>query len=88
MKGDAAPYLARAEAELLSLASWTTWNPAHFLDVSEATTAVALGYDWLYMQLNATTRATLLAAIAQRGLAPFAESFANHSRWPQGSTSK
>lgn len=82
----AAPYLARAEAELLSLASYTSWNPPHFLDVAEASTAVALGYDWLYPALNATTRAALSNALAEKGAAAYVASFADHG-WPQGSTS-
>ena len=81
-----ARYAARGEAELLSLAAWTTWNPPHFLDVAEASAAVALGYDWLYGAMNASARATVAASLAEKGAAAYVASFASHS-WPQGSTS-
>ena len=31
-----------------SIASWTHWVPAYFLDCAEATANVAIAYDWLY----------------------------------------
>ena len=41
-------YAERAWQELLTVASFSDWNPSHFLDCAEMTHAVALGYDWLY----------------------------------------
>ena len=41
-------YLERARAELTAVAQFSDWNPSHFLDVAEMTTAVGFGYDWLY----------------------------------------
>ncbi len=38
----------RAEQEMLGVAAFPDWNPPHFLDVGEMTTAMAIGYDWLY----------------------------------------
>ncbi len=63
-------FLDRAQTELLNLAAFKDWNPSHFLDVAEMTTAVALGYDWLFDALPATTRATLKQAIIEKGIRP------------------
>ena len=40
-------FAARAEREMVAAAEFENWNPSHFLDVTEMTTALALGYDWL-----------------------------------------
>lgn len=61
-------YLERARTELLAVAAFSDWNPSHFLDVAEMTAAVAIGYDWLYPQLDDATRATLRGAILAKGL--------------------
>ena len=45
-------YLKRAEQEMLAIADFSDWNPSHFLDVAEMTTAMAIGYDWLYNDLS------------------------------------
>ena len=61
-------YLARARTELLAAAAFADWNPKHFLDVAEMTTAVAIGYDWFYPALDETTRRALREAIVIKGL--------------------
>ncbi len=61
-------YAARAKKELLNVASFKSWNPTHFLDVSEMVTAVSIGYDWLYSYLDGETKARLREAIIQKGL--------------------
>lgn len=63
-------FLERAKAEMLNVAAFADWNPSHFLDTAEMTTAVALGYDWLYDQLDEPTRQTLRRAIIDKGLKP------------------
>ena len=35
--------------------AFSDWNPSHFLDVAEMAHAFALGYDWLYDALSATS---------------------------------
>lgn len=69
MSGDK-KYLQRAEQEMLKAASFTDWNPTHFLDVGEMTMALAIGYDWLYPKLSASTRQTIEEAIIEKGLKP------------------
>ena len=61
-------YADRAEAEMLAAASFTDWNPSHFLDVAEMTAALAIGYDWLYDVLSEQSRDKIANAIIDKGL--------------------
>lgn len=63
-----AKYARRCEKEMLAVSQFTDWNPTHFLDVAEMTFALAIGYDWLYDQLDPTSRATIRDAIIQKGV--------------------
>jgi len=67
MTGDTR-YAERAETEMLAMASFTDWNPSHFLDVGEMTLAMAIGYDWCYQYLSATSRTTIASAIKLKGI--------------------
>ncbi len=67
---DSEPFARRAEAEMLAAARFTDWNPSHFLDVAEATMALALGYDWLYDRLTPEARTEIGRAIVEQGLRP------------------
>lgn len=64
------PYLKRAEKELLAVSRFSDWNPTHFLDVAEMTMAVAIGYDWLYHKLPASSREIIKTAILKKGIEP------------------
>lgn len=61
-------FLRRAEKEMLAMAAFSDWNPSHFLDVAEMTTALSLGYDWLYAGLSPEARVTIRDAILNKGL--------------------
>ena len=61
-------YARRAKQEMLAAASFTDWNPSHFLDVAEMTTALAIGYDWLYNSLSPASRKIIEDAIIEKGL--------------------
>lgn len=63
-------YSARAEKELLAVSRFSDWNPSHFLDVAEMTTAVSIGYDWLWSALSVPTRKAVKRAILEKGLLP------------------
>lgn len=69
-------YARRAEKEMLSAANYTDWNPKHFLDVGEMTTAMAIGYDWLYDWLSPESRKIIEDAIIEKGLRA-----ANYKMW-------
>ncbi len=66
-------YLRRAEAEMLNVAAREDWNPKTFLDVSELTSGMAIGYDWLYQWLPITSREKISKAIIEKGLKPSLE---------------
>jgi hypothetical protein len=76
-------YAARAETEMLAMAAFTDWNPSHFLDVGEMTLAMAIGYDWLYSYLSATSRTTIATAIKTKGIERSTGAYANQS-WLTG----
>ena len=61
-------YADRAAQEMRAIAAFSDWNPSHFLDVAEMTFAMAIGYDWLYEQLDASTRETVRQAILDKGV--------------------
>jgi len=61
-------YVNRAAEEMRAIAAFSDWNPSHFLDVAEMTFAMAIGYDWLYEQLDPATRETVRRAILDKGV--------------------
>lgn len=63
-------YFLRAEKELLAVSAFSDWNPSHFLDVAEMTMAVAIGYDWLFDRLSATSKNTIEQALLEKGIRP------------------
>ena len=67
---DDARFFKRAERELLTVAAFSDWNPSHYLDVAEMTTAVAIGYDWFYHLMEEDTKNALRQAIIDKGLSP------------------
>jgi hypothetical protein len=79
-------YLERAEKEMLAAAAFSDWNPSHFLDVAEMTTALAIGYDWLYPDLSEKSRDTIRRAIMQKGIQPALKNkgwVRGHNNWNQ-----
>lgn len=65
-----ASYAQRAEKELLQICQFSDWNPSHFLDVAEMTTAVAIGYDWLFDALSPESKKIIRLAILSKGIEP------------------
>lgn len=61
-------YVDRCRQEMLAAARFTDWHPEHFLDTAEMTCALAIGYDWLYDQLDEPTRKEIREAIIHKGL--------------------
>ena len=61
-------YKKRAVDELMNVCTFPDWNPHHFLDVSEMSTAVAMAYDWLYHELSEEERVTIETAIKKFAL--------------------
>lgn len=61
-------YLQKCEQELVNICRFPNWNPVHYLDVAEMTTAVAIGYDWLYHDLSMETRKIIVQSIKEKAL--------------------
>ena len=61
-------HLDRAIAEMRAVCAFEDWNPSHFLDVGEMSLAVAVGYDWLYADIDETTRKEIAAGLRRNGL--------------------
>jgi hypothetical protein len=74
-------FASRAILEMETAALFENWNPTHFLDVAEMTTALAIGYDWLHPLLNADQEALIRGAILERGIAP---SYLTRHGWVRG----
>ncbi|MDR2496514.1 MAG: heparinase II/III-family protein [Tannerellaceae bacterium] len=80
---DSEAYVRKAEREMLAIASFTDWNPSHFLDVAEMTMALSIGYDWLYAKLSEPTRQRVALAIFTKGIDP---SMNNKNAWYKTAT--
>jgi len=63
-------YADRAIQEMLAASKFSDWNPPHFLDTAEMSLALAIGYDWLYDQLDGTERKQIEQALLEKGLKP------------------
>lgn len=68
-------YAERAYRELEAAAEYPNWNPKHFLDVGEMTSAFGLGYDWLYNYMTPARREKLRRATVKMGLIPALDDF-------------
>jgi len=66
LTGDAR-HARRCEKEMLAAARFDDFNPSHFLDTGEMTFALAIGYDWLYDQLDEDVRKEIRTAIVEKG---------------------
>lgn len=74
-------YADRAVQEMLAVCAFADWNPKHFLDVAEMTTAVGIGYDWLFDVLTPEQRFTVRQAIVEKGLKPALPIYRGHKWW-------
>ena len=61
-------YLQAAVRDLTSVCSFKDWHPDHYLDVAEMATAVALAYDWLYNELDASVKSEAVRALKDYAL--------------------
>jgi len=69
-------YAEAAKENMLNVVSFMDWNPGHFLDIAEMTTAVSIGYDWLYSWLDSKSRDSIRYGIIRNGLIPGLASYA------------
>ncbi len=73
-------YAQRCYAELEAACNFKDWNPSHFLDTAEMSTAFALGYDWLYHWMNDEQRAFLRNNMIEKGLMQAMEDYEDKPR--------
>ena len=81
-------YAVRGLAELLCYTTmWSDWQPnANALVTGELSHAAAIGLDWLYDFMNASSRASIIAGLMERGVTPFASKFVTGDWWVCAST--
>ncbi len=70
-----------AIAEMETAAGFKDWNPSHFLDTAEMTTALAVGYDWLFDVMDGRQRDTIRQAIIEKGLKPGLKIYRSGGWW-------
>ncbi|MBE6852564.1 MAG: hypothetical protein E7505_03715 [Ruminococcus sp.] len=73
-------YAQRCYEELESACSFKDWNPSHFLDTAEMSTAFALGYDWLYHWMNDDQRLFIRENLIEKGLTQVMEDYEDKPR--------
>lgn len=61
-------YLDAANKTLLWVCGYKNWDPKHYLDTAEMTTAVAIAYDWLFDALPETTRKIIKGSIYKNAI--------------------
>jgi hypothetical protein len=74
-----AQYKARLWKDLDAVTRFADWNPDEYLDTAEMTTAVSIGYDWLYSEWTSAQRTQMVNAIALKGLKPSLAVYASTS---------
>lgn len=62
-------YLDRCVETLNIVCNFPDWHPSHFLDTGEMSLAVAIGYDWLYYDLDYDTRVMVHDRLVRYGIA-------------------
>lgn len=61
-------YLDAVNKTLLWICDYKDWDPKHFLDTAEMTTAVAIAYDWLFDVLPESTRQKVKESIYKNAI--------------------
>ena len=74
-------YLNGAISNLNTVCAFADWNPSHFLDVAEMTHAVAIGYDWLYNNIDLQTRDYIKSRLLLLGLEEGKKAYAANAWW-------
>ena len=73
-------YAQRCYAELEAACNFQDWNPRHFLDTAEMSTAFAIGYDWLYKWMNDNQRSFIRKNLMEKGFNQVMEDFEDKPR--------
>ena len=81
-------FAEKVEKELIHVCNYKDWDPVHYLDVAEMTTAVAIGYDWLYDVLLPSTKQLVVSSIKKNALDLVVEEYktGNADSWAKRET--
>ena len=63
-------YAEKLEENLLAVCDFPSWYPKHFLDPAEMAHAVGVGYDWIYDEMDPSTRKRIRTALLENALQP------------------
>lgn len=74
-------FFERCVKELDAACGLPDWNPAHFLDVAEMATAVAIGCDWLHADLTDDQRDRYRAALVGMAIEPAVRGLEKRAHW-------
>ncbi|MHC4572471.1 MAG: heparinase II/III domain-containing protein [Planctomycetota bacterium] len=74
-------YADKAVQNLLAVCAFKDWNPSHFLDTTEMSHAVGVGFDWLYRYLDTETQERIKAGLIKNGLEQGLIAY-NEQWWP------
>jgi hypothetical protein len=77
---------SRARTEMLTVSNFSDWDPQHFLDTAEMTSALAIGYDWLFDYLSPEDRSNIRRAITEKGLNPGRQAYLSDAWWTKSSS--
>ncbi len=62
--------LNRINEEVVAVCNFSDWNPSHYLDVAEMSTAVAIALDWTAGKLPKSTIELAKTALIEKGIKP------------------
>ena len=81
-------FASKAEENIINVCNYPDWNPKHYLDVAEMTTAVAIGYDWLYDFLPNSTKQLIVGSIQEKALVHALEEYrtGDNNSWAKRET--
>lgn len=77
-------YLNRINDEVVAVCNFTDWNPSHFLDVAEMSTAVAFALDWTAGALPKSTQELALNSLIEKGIKPSWPENGKNPGWAYG----
>jgi hypothetical protein len=79
-----AKILARINDEVVAVCNFSDWNPSHYLDVAEMSTAVALALDWTAGKLPQSTIEMAKTALIEKGIKPSWPENGRNPGWAYG----
>jgi hypothetical protein len=76
--------LQRINDEVVAVCNFKDWNPSHYLDVAEMSTAVALALDWTAGKLPKSTQKLAKTALIEKGIKPSWREDGKQPGWAYG----